>query len=241
MKGGGGLAPTERIMTPESATLAMAANTLTPRTLALGRLIFLCVTDEALGRMTRHRLTLLLLHLVTGAGGATSALEPPLGELLSQLANEANMAPEWVSQFEHEMREMVIESDDVWNLVVDLYALTQPSADPDAHADAPMLLARIEPSSVFGLFARRVRVSFELASFEQLCSATTHLRAWLSPSVLRTPAELVLSQPGDKPRCSLVRELPPGAQVLPRTQLKELISLRVAQMEQVRGPKRLPL
>jgi hypothetical protein len=224
----------------------MEPDQLTPRTLAVARLVFLCVTDSSLGRQARHRLTLLLLGLVSGTGGAASALEPPAAALLSQL-RAARLPAAFVEQFTGEMRGAALEPEDVWNLVADLFSLTQPTAEPDAPSGQPPAAPRVERSSVFGLFARRVRVSFEYSSFEQTCTITARLRGWLEGPPEPTQgrgSEAGRGGFGDEGMGSmgglgasslpLTFATPSWAHVLPRSQLKCLLHERVIQMEQVR-------
>jgi len=141
---------------------------LTSRTLALARLVYLCVSDASLGRLARHRLTAALLPLASGsAAGADMAVEPPFGALLQTLVS-AGVPQSWVGEYARQLRELVAgdpSPDDIWSIVYDLYSLTLPEAEPGAPA-APPAPPRVARSSAFGLFARRARVSFDLAPFE---------------------------------------------------------------------------
>ena len=78
---------------------------LTSRTLALARLVYLCVSDASLGRLARHRLTAALLPLASGsAAGADMAVEPPFGALLQTLVS-AGVPQSWVGEYARQLRE----------------------------------------------------------------------------------------------------------------------------------------
>jgi len=210
---------------------------LTSRTLAVARLVFLCATDGTLGRRARHQLTLLLLRLVSGAAGATAAIEPPFGTLLAQL-RAGGLPAEFVQRFEREMRGGAFELEDVWNLVADLFALTQPSPDPDAPAGAPPVPPKVERSSVFGLYARRVRVAFECASFEETCSVTSRLRSWLGDADAPEagPQPPASCTAGGEPTglaaaSATAAAVPSWAHLLPASQLDHLLHERCVAME----------
>ena len=95
------------------------------------------------------------------------AVEPPFGALLQTLVS-AGVPQSWVGEYARQLRELVAgdpSPDDIWSIVYDLYSLTLPEAEPGAPA-APPAPPRVARSSAFGLFARRARVSFDLAPFE---------------------------------------------------------------------------
>lgn len=99
------------------AAMSRVPDRLTPRSIALGHLIFLSVTDKDLSYDERIQLFCMLIELVSGSGGATSVLEPSFSELSAQLAAlpGASMAV-FVERYTKELLE-VGEADDVWELI----------------------------------------------------------------------------------------------------------------------------
>ena len=113
---------------------------------------------------------------VVGCGGASSVVEPPLSELRRQLGG---MPQTFVARFMAQLR-ATQEPDDIWQLADALHEFVKPSAfatEVQDDAGAPM---RLDRASALGLFARRVHIAFQVASFEELCTVTTSFVSWVA-------------------------------------------------------------
>ena len=205
----------------------MADDRLSPRSLALGQLIEMYATYRAELPATfpleaRQQLALILMQLVGGdPRSATSVIEPSYSKLLQALTP---LPASFVAAFEQRVKAST-EPDDIWTLMTSLsdlmednLTLNMDAADPEA---GPMHLGR---SSVLGMYVRRLLLYFRRASFESLCTLTTHFGQWIA----QQPAATV-APPSTVP--GRADTLPPWARTLPLKQLEARVHILVDQAE----------